>query len=123
MEGLAFFNDGQLHGTTGRDFPMARNVLWRIDKTTAVAELVGEFTSRMSDMEALDCLTAPSFLAIEKSTNGDDADEAPGVLIPIGNNVVWSYFLRNTGGQLITCLLYTSPSPRDRQKSRMPSSA
>ena len=29
--------------------------------------------------------------------------------------------LRNNG--LHTCLLYTSPSPRDRQKSRMPSSA
>ena len=26
-------------------------------------------------------------------------------------------------GQLCDCLLYTSPSPRDRQKSRMPSSA
>ena len=26
-------------------------------------------------------------------------------------------------GSLLTCLLYTSPSPRDRQKSRMPSSA
>ena len=26
-------------------------------------------------------------------------------------------------GYLIGCLLYTSPSPRDRQKSRMPSSA
>ena len=25
--------------------------------------------------------------------------------------------------KLIVCLLYTSPSPRDRQKSRMPSSA
>ena len=25
--------------------------------------------------------------------------------------------------KIITCLLYTSPSPRDRQKSRMPSSA
>eukprot|EP01017_Pseudomicrothorax_dubius_P013444 TRINITY_DN15916_c0_g1_i1.p1 TRINITY_DN15916_c0_g1~~TRINITY_DN15916_c0_g1_i1.p1 ORF type:complete len:110 (+),score=6.37 TRINITY_DN15916_c0_g1_i1:125-454(+) len=25
--------------------------------------------------------------------------------------------------QIIVCLLYTSPSPRDRQKSRMPSSA
>ena len=25
--------------------------------------------------------------------------------------------------QLWSCLLYTSPSPRDRQKSRMPSSA
>ena len=30
---------------------------------------------------------------------------------------------RNTHGQLGVCLLYTSPSPRDRQKSRMPSSA
>ena len=26
-------------------------------------------------------------------------------------------------GSHISCLLYTSPSPRDRQKSRMPSSA
>ena len=26
-------------------------------------------------------------------------------------------------GNVMTCLLYTSPSPRDRQKSRMPSSA
>ena len=26
-------------------------------------------------------------------------------------------------GNIYTCLLYTSPSPRDRQKSRMPSSA
>ena len=27
------------------------------------------------------------------------------------------------GHQFISCLLYTSPSPRDRQRSRMPSSA
>ena len=27
------------------------------------------------------------------------------------------------GRQTVICLLYTSPSPRDRQKSRMPSSA
>ena len=29
----------------------------------------------------------------------------------------------STRGEVIGCLLYTSPSPRDRQKSRMPSSA
>ena len=29
----------------------------------------------------------------------------------------------NIGCQVASCLLYTSPSPRDRQKSRMPSSA
>ena len=28
-----------------------------------------------------------------------------------------------SSGYFINCLLYTSPSPRDRQKSRMPSSA
>ena len=30
---------------------------------------------------------------------------------------------KNTSKQLTTCLLYTSPSPRDRTRSRMPSSA
>ena len=31
---------------------------------------------------------------------------------------------KNTSGVMVAaCLLYTSPSPRDRQKSRMPSSA
>ena len=107
IAGLAFFNDGQLYGSSGKNSANGQNVLWRIDKTTAVVELVGEFASRMSNIEALDCLTAPSFLAIEKSTNGADADEAPGALIPIGNNVVWSYFVRNTGGQLITNIVVT----------------
>ena len=39
---------------------------------------------------------------------------------------IFSHFLvnpKNNSEQAITCLLYTSPSPRDRQKSRMPSSA
>ena len=40
-----------------------------------------------------------------------------------------AYISSNTAGcrycqaHTISCLLYTSPSPRDRQKSRMPSSA
>ena len=33
-------------------------------------------------------------------------------------DIIDTYVLR-----MLTCLLYTSPSPRDRQKSRMPSSA
>jgi len=31
--------------------------------------------------------------------------------------------LKDSGCQVIVCLLYTSPSPRDRTRSRMPSSA
>ena len=33
------------------------------------------------------------------------------------------HILRHSAAHLLACLLYTSPSPRDRQKSRMPSSA
>src|SRR5665213_4184969 len=35
----------------------------------------------------------------------------------------FSYNKLNVQKWIYTCLLYTSPSPRDRQKSRMPSSA
>jgi len=34
-----------------------------------------------------------------------------------------SYGLKAVEPERITCLLYTSPSPRDRTRSRMPSSA
>ena len=45
------------------------------------------------------------------------------------NLVVWHFdqsepvYLLTDASRLFGCLLYTSPSPRDRQKSRMPSSA
>ena len=47
---------------------------------------------------------------------------------PDGNMISGCSAYDNGGGRArvydaMTCLLYTSPSPRDRQKSRMPSSA
>ena len=38
-------------------------------------------------------------------------------------NTECTFRLTNAANAAYTCLLYTSPSPRDRQKSRMPSSA
>ena len=35
----------------------------------------------------------------------------------------WMKQIHSSYVRKVTCLLYTSPSPRDRQKSRMPSSA
>ena len=49
--------------------------------------------------------------------------------LPAGYVEQWTPLLSTTGDEAVfaehykTCLLYTSPSPRDRQKSRMPSSA
>ena len=39
------------------------------------------------------------------------------------SNFDWVILLSNNILDVYSCLLYTSPSPRDRQKSRMPSSA
>ena len=39
-------------------------------------------------------------------------------LLPIDSDYAWGVFTQDIG-----CLLYTSPSPRDRTRSRMPSSA
>ena len=45
------------------------------------------------------------------------------VLALLRGETLDSFVGRNFDPELHTCLLYTSPSPRDRQKSRMPSSA
>ena len=45
-----------------------------------------------------------------------------GVKVDYGVALSW-YRKAAEAGHLSSCLLYTSPSPRDRQKSRMPSSA
>ena len=50
--------------------------------------------------------------------DGDSSDDGMQVMRD-GRNAS----LRGIHLHLIACLLYTSPSPRDRQKSRMPSSA
>ena len=58
---------------------------------------------------------------------GCEGDEFDGfkvlnrVVNPEGANG-WA-IVESSNHQNICCLLYTSPSPRDRQKSRMPSSA
>ena len=48
------------------------------------------------------------------------SNQLPGPMEPVGDFGLHSF---RTIDDDISCLLYTSPSPRDRQKSRMPSSA
>ena len=49
----------------------------------------------------------------------------PGSVSPVHShaNEQWGVCLEGEWIRIQDCLLYTSPSPRDRQKSRMPSSA
>ena len=58
-------------------------------------------------------------------------DESDGVFTYKNENTTLGFVRFNEIGEveyifvnpIFSCLLYTSPSPRDRQKSRMPSSA
>ena len=57
-------------------------------------------------------LASGSALLVDLKTNQVLYSSNPDLQVPIASVT-----------KLMTCLLYTSPSPRDRQKSRMPSSA
>jgi uncharacterized repeat protein (TIGR01451 family) len=77
-------------------------------------ENVGEVVGRsvISDATATDSDPSHYFgvqggIAIEKSTNGDDADEAPGPFISPGGAVIWEYEVTNTGNSVLTDIVVT----------------
>ena len=71
--------------------------------------------SKVSDKEIFATSRSLNSLQInQKNIRIIDPSETPNILEKYKNEITHL---------VISCLLYTSPSPRDRQKSRMPSSA
>ena len=60
LEGLSFDVTGQLYASGGNHgpHPQDNNKLWRIDKQTGSATVVGSFTPGQVDIESLGCLTS-----------------------------------------------------------------
>ena len=50
-------------------------------------------------------------VTLQKSTNGQDADEPPGPIIKIGEPVSWTYRVTNTGNVGLTGILVTDDQP------------
>jgi hypothetical protein len=50
-------------------------------------------------------------IVLEKTTNGEDADDAPGPFVAAGSTVVWRYTMTNTGN---VPLRYEQRRPRPR---------
>ena len=123
----AYFNDAQRQATKEAGEIAGLNVLRIINEPTAAAlaygldkankeELIlvydlGGGTFDVSLLEIGDGVVEVKATAGDNKLGGDDWDEK------VINWMVTEF--KNKNG----CLLYTSPSPRDRQKSRMPSSA
>jgi LPXTG-motif cell wall-anchored protein len=61
---------------------------------------------RVTDDATIKITPVPG-LKIEKSTNGEDADSAPGPSITVGDPVTWSYVATNTGTLDLTGVIVT----------------
>ena len=68
-------------------------------------------------------LSAVEMSRLTMAGSRKDLDEALRMCADLGNVHITAYSGDTDGIDIGTCLLYTSPSPRDRTRSRMPSSA
>ena len=84
-----------------------------------------EFKERYKKGESLNDLLIEAFAVVREASKRAiglrpfDVQLIGGMVLHDGNISE----MRTGEGKTLVCLLYTSPSPRDRQKSRMPSSA
>jgi uncharacterized repeat protein (TIGR01451 family) len=70
-----------------------------------VGSVEGEDTvlgTTVQDSDASHYFGSVAEIDIEKATNGVDADDPPGPLIPVGNPVSWTYVVTNTGNVRLT---------------------
>ena len=76
---------------------------------TNIATVVG-FTAagrRAFDFDPSNYYGAVGDILVEKSTNGNDADAAPGPAVRVGDPVTWTYTVYNTGNTALTGIAVT----------------
>ena len=73
--------------------------------------------------QAYDSTNAKTLIAFQSAGNSYHGYSATATYGDLSLTVASDYYVQEDGTISTTCLLYTSPSPRDRTRSRMPSSA
>lgn len=74
-----------------------------------LGRVVGEVPdgTQVTDSDPSHYFSGTPAVSIEKATNGEDADEAPGPFILVGDAVTWTYLVTNTGGVSLTDVAVT----------------
>ena len=93
-----------------------------LDRSSAASDV---YKRQVFDSKPILVLSAHQINLLSESAIDADGDSLAYSLIAPKNSEITNVNFANgfTAEQFISCLLYTSPSPRDRTRSRMPSSA
>jgi hypothetical protein len=75
-----------------------------VNNATATAVGAGE---TVTDEDPSHYTGAQPGIDIEKATNGEDADDAPGPFIPVGDDVTWTYVVTNSGDTAVMDVVVT----------------
>ena len=70
----------------------------------AIARATDTFGVEVSDSDPSHYFGVDGGVTLKKYTNGVDADEAPGALIPVGGPVEWTYDVTNTGNTALSSI-------------------
>ena len=65
------------------------------------------FGVQVSDVDPSHYFGVEGGITLTKYTNGVDANEAPGVLIPVGDPVEWTYDITNTGNTALSSIAFS----------------
>lgn len=74
---------------------------------------LGETRVQVQDSDPSHYFGVDAGIDIEKSTNGQDADEPPGPTLVVGSQVDWQYVVTNTGNVELTNILVTDDRDAD----------
>ena len=99
-EGLSFASDGKLY-LEDEDNYDGRKV-YQVNLNNGVLTASAEYSDTLGDMESLSCngTEIPASIpriSIEKATNGVDADNGTGPVVNVGENITWTYVIKNSG--------------------------
>ena len=128
----------ELNGTMDENFPVENtepddNIVISTGSTASMGDFVNfdltdqieNITIDTSNHETLDfsTLELPDGMTVNYDMDPDLCYMEPGTEIKIDTDSVYADTWPHVDTLNINCLLYTSPSPRDKRQSRMPSSA
>jgi preprotein translocase subunit SecA len=124
--------DKMLHFGEGRQLKKLKVVAEAVNKIEpdfvemSDEELRGQtedFRRRLDEGESLDSLMPEAFATVREASKRVLGKRHFDVQLQGAAALHWGNIAEMKTGEGKTCLLYTSPSPRDRTRSRMPSSA